>query len=128
MKRLTEVSGLVLLLVVGSTGCSPAVDKQGLAKSAAVTVLTFGAADPTDPALSFLVDAVARQSGHRLRVDVDKVTYFSETPGSEARLAGDLRAGRIDFAYIPSRDWARPVTLGSGQCNPPSRSPQRRRR
>jgi TRAP-type C4-dicarboxylate transport system substrate-binding protein len=107
MKRFTEVSGLVLLLVVGSAGCgTPGVDKQGHATSAAVTVLTFGAADPTDPALSYFVDAVDQQSGHHLRVELDKVTYFSETPGSEARLAADLRAGQIDFAYIPSRDWA----------------------
>ena len=106
MKRFTEVSGLVLLLVVGSAGCGPGVDKQGLAKSATVKVLHWSAADPTDAALSFFADAVARQSNHRLRLDVDTVTYFSETPGGEARLAGDLRAGRIDFAYIPSRDWA----------------------
>jgi TRAP-type C4-dicarboxylate transport system substrate-binding protein len=107
MNRFTTVAGLVSLLLVGSTGCrTPSVDKQGHATSADFTVLTFAAVDPSDPALSYFVDAVDEQSGHRLRVDVDKVTYFSETPGSEARLAGDLQAGRIDFAYIPSRDWA----------------------
>ena len=106
MKRFTEVTGLVLLLVVGSVGCTRAVDKQGHATSGAAKVLTIAVADPGEAGLSYFVDAVGQQSAHRLRVDVDTVTYFSETPGAEARLAGDLRAGRVDFAYIPSRDWA----------------------
>ncbi len=70
------------------------------------TVLHFGAADPTEPELSFFAAEVAKQSNHRLRVDVDRVTYFSETLGGEERLVPDLRRGRVDFAYIPSRDWA----------------------
>jgi len=106
MKRFTELSGLVVLLVAGMVGCGPAVNKQGLPKSVAVKVLHLGAADPVDHALSFFLDAVEQQSGHRLRVDVDKLTYNDGTSGGEARLVGDVRAGRIDFAYIPSRDWA----------------------
>lgn len=107
MKAVSRIAAFLSACVAVSAGCgSPAVDKQGTPVSAAATVLHFGAADPTDPGLAFFSDAVARQSGHRLRVHVDRETYFSETPGGELRLVPDLGNGRIDFAYIPSRDWA----------------------
>ena len=38
-------------------------------------------------------------------MDLDRDTYFSETPGGEAQLVPDLRSGRIDLAYTPARDW-----------------------
>lgn len=85
-------------------GCaSAAVDKQG---APAVTVLRVGTADPADGELAYFVEAVARNSERRLRVEIDAETYFSETPGGEAKLVGDLQAGMLDLAFIPSRDWA----------------------
>ncbi len=71
-----------------------------------MTVLHVGTADPSDRELAYFVEAVTRTSANRLRVEVDPTTYFSETPGGEAKLVDDLLAGRVAFGYIPSRDWA----------------------
>lgn len=84
-------------------GCGAAVDKQG---APAVTVLHIGTADPSDPDLAYFVAALDRLSDHRLRAEVDPTTYYSETPGGEAKLVGDLRTDKVGFGYVPSRDWA----------------------
>ena len=95
-----------LALSVGLTACAGAqVDKTG-APVTVPAVLRIGAADPTDSQLAFFVDAVDRGSGHRLRVEVERTTYYSETPGGEGRLAGDVQSGKVALAYLPSRDWA----------------------
>ena len=94
-------------LWLGCLGCGgAAVDKQGARRDADIVTLHLGAADPGEPSLAYFVDAVDRESGGRLAVDVDRETYFSETPGGPAKLAGDLRSGEVDLALIPSRDWA----------------------
>ena len=70
-------------------GCGgPAVDKQGTRRSGVVT-LRLGAADPGEPSLAHFVGALDRISDGRLAVDVDRRTYFSETPGGPAKLAPD---------------------------------------
>lgn len=93
--------GAAMVLLSGCSGA--AVDKQG---APAVTVLRIGVADPQEPELAYFVGAIDRLSDHRLRAEVDPTTYFSETPGGEARLVGDLRSGKVGFGFVPSRDWA----------------------
>ncbi len=72
----------------------------------AVVTLRLGAADPGEPSLAHFLDALDRSTAGRLAVDVDRTTYYSETRGGPALLAPDLRAGKVDLALIPSRDWA----------------------
>lgn len=99
----------VLALLVGSALClgwaGPTVDKQG-GRRGPVVSLRLGAADPGEPSLAHFVGALDRTTAGRLGVDVDRVTYYSETRGGPALLAPDLRAGGVDLALIPSRDWA----------------------
>jgi TRAP-type transport system periplasmic protein len=93
-------------VLVGVAGCGAAVTKSGAPAAASPTVLTLGTADPDDPALARFVTEVDHRSGHHLTIKVDPTTYYSETPGGEAKLASAVRAGTVPFAYIPSRDWA----------------------
>jgi len=105
--RSARAASAVVAASALALGCgSPAVDKQGARGHGKAVTLRLGAADPGDPSLAHFVEAVDRDSGGRLAVDVDKTTYFSETPGGPALLAGDLRSGKVDLALIPSRDWA----------------------
>jgi TRAP-type C4-dicarboxylate transport system substrate-binding protein len=103
-RRLLPVA-LCLSVCLSACGAATPVDKQG-APSAAVTQLTLGTADPQDAQLAFFVDAVDKASEHRLRVRVDATTYYSETPGGEAKLARDLRSGTVALGYVASRDLA----------------------
>jgi TRAP-type C4-dicarboxylate transport system substrate-binding protein len=106
MRRFTLLAGCLSLVGAVTLACGQAVDKHGAQVPGPVTVLHLSAADPSQPELAFFVADIAKQSNHRLRVDVDRATYFSETRGGEARLVPDLRSGRVDFAYVPTRDWA----------------------
>ena len=81
------------------------VDKQGALPRDAVT-LSLGAADPGEPSLAHFVEALHQATGGRIRVDVDRTTYYSETRGGPGRLAPALTSGEVDLALIPSRDWA----------------------
>ena len=110
MRRRFIVPGrTALALLLGSAlflGCGgPAVDKQG-ARPTPVVTLRLGAADPGEPSLAHFVETVHRTTAGRLAVDVDRVTYYSETRRGPAKLAPDLRKGEVDLALIPSRDWA----------------------
>lgn len=103
-RRLVPLA-LFLSVSLSACGTATAVDKQG-APVPAVTELVLGTADPGDAELTFFVDAVDRASEHRLRVRVDSTTYNSETPGGEAKLAGDVRAGTVALGYVASRNLA----------------------
>lgn len=108
MKRFALLTGCLSLIGAATLGCGGrAVDKHGAPVPGPVTVLHLSAADPTEPGLAFFAAEIAKKSNRRLRVDIDhRLTYFSETRGGEARLVPDLRRGRVDFAYVPSRDLA----------------------
>jgi TRAP-type C4-dicarboxylate transport system substrate-binding protein len=105
--------GRVLALVTAASvavvlgGCqAPAVDKNGARASSPLTTIRIGASNPGDPELAYFIDALGKTSQHRLRVDVDRVTYYTETSGGEARLAGAVRSGAVQVGYVPTRDWA----------------------
>lgn len=96
---------LVLLGVLLAACGSPAgVDKLGRPTGSAL-VLSIGAADTGNPYLLSFVSALARESQGRVTAQIDPVTYFSETAGGEARLAGDVRSGQVPIAFVPTRDW-----------------------
>lgn len=105
----TGARALLLLVTTVSllAACgSSAVDKQGAPAAPSATELVLGTPDPSDAELAFFVDAVDRASNHRLKIRLDRTTYESETPGGEAKLVGDLRAGKVPLGYVPSRDLA----------------------
>lgn len=108
MRRFTLLAWCLALIGAVTLGCGGrAVDKHGAPVPGPVTVLHLSAADPGEPELAFFAAEIAKQSNRRLRVDIDhQLTYFSETRGGEALLVPDLRRGRVDFAYVPSRDLA----------------------
>ncbi len=102
---LALVTAAAAAVVLG--GCQPpAVDKNGARTSSPVTTIRIGASNPADPGLAYFIDALGRTSQHGFRVDVDRKTYYTETPGGEARLAGDVRSGAVQAGYVPTRDWA----------------------
>ncbi|WP_375478647.1 TRAP transporter substrate-binding protein DctP [uncultured Jatrophihabitans sp.] len=102
--KMTVLIAAGAAVAITLAGCG-AVTKTGT-PAPSVTVLRIGAADPVDPELAYFVQAVDRISQHRIRVDVDKTTYYTDIPGAEAKLAGDVRSGKVPLAYVPSRDWA----------------------
>jgi TRAP-type C4-dicarboxylate transport system substrate-binding protein len=109
MRPSTRVLSLVtaasVAVVLG--GCqAPAVDKNGARASSPLTTIRIGASNPGDPELAYFIDALGKTSQHRLRVDIDRQTYYTETPGGEARLAGAVRSGAVQMGYVPTRDWA----------------------
>lgn len=107
MRRTVRAALATLAVSTLCVGCGGSlVDKQGVPRGGDVVTLRLGAADPGEPSLAYFVDAVDRASAGRLAVEIDRTTYFSETPGGPAGLAPDLTAGKIDLAMIPSRDWA----------------------
>lgn len=99
------------------TGCTT-VGKSG-APDAATTVLHLGAADVNNAQLATFVAEIDARSHHRLRVQVDRRTYFSETPGGELKLAGALAAGKVDLGYLPSRDWEQAGATGFAALQAP---------
>ncbi len=102
--KMTVLIAAGAAVAITLAGCG-AVTKKGT-PAQTVKVLRIGAADPVDPELAYFVKAVDRISRYRVRVEVDKTTYYTDIPGAEAKLAGDVRAGKVSLAYVPSRDWA----------------------
>ncbi len=104
---------LLIAVAVLSASCGgPAVDKLGAPIPQPVVRLKVGVSDPGDAAFTYFVEAAQRASEGRIQLDVDRTTYYSQTPGGEANLAGALRSGTVDLAYIPSRDWAETGDIG----------------
>lgn len=109
---------LAIACVVGLTACGNAVGKTG-APSSGATVLHLGAADVSNAQLQSFVSILEASSHHRLRVQIDRKTYFSETPGGEFKLAAALGAGKVDLGYLPSRDWAQAGAPGFAALQAP---------
>jgi TRAP-type C4-dicarboxylate transport system substrate-binding protein len=57
-----------------------------------------------EPPLLLFAAAVSRESGGSLRIDVG-LRYRSGDPLQEKRLIGDVRAGRIQLAWVGARAW-----------------------
>jgi TRAP-type C4-dicarboxylate transport system substrate-binding protein len=57
-----------------------------------------------EPPLVLFAAAVARESGGSLRIDV-RAHYRRGDPQQETKLIGDVRAGRIQLAWVGARAW-----------------------
>jgi TRAP-type C4-dicarboxylate transport system substrate-binding protein len=114
-------AALAVACVVGLTACDDVVTKAGAPASGSLraTVIHLGAVDAGNPELASFVSNVAAMSRHRLRIDVDRRTYFSETPGGEAKLPGALKAGEVELGYLPARDWAQAGAPGFAALQAP---------
>lgn len=109
---------VAIACVAALTGCGSAVGKSG-APATATTVIRLGAADTNNAQLLFFASKVDTSSHHRIHIDIDLTTYFSETPGGEAKLAEALEAGKVDLGYLPSRDWAQAGATGFAALQTP---------
>ena len=87
-------------------GCgSPAVDKQGARRQGEVVTLRLGAADPGS--LRWRTSST-RSTGSRAAGSPSTWTSRRTSPRRPAGRPSwpGLRAGHVDLAFIPSRDWA----------------------
>src|SRR3954451_15143108 len=122
MRSSVRTRGMTVALaaacVMGLTACGDSVEKTG-APFSHTTVLRLRAADTNNPQLLSFVSTVESSSHRRLPVQRHRRTYFSETPGGEAKLAGDLGTGKVDLGYLPSRDWAQAGAAGFAALQAP---------
>ena len=103
--RLTAAVAVVAALA-GLTACSTKpISKAGSTDQHAQAIV-LQMPDGSDPDGLYLAQDIAKLSHGALKVTIDSKTYNSEVPANEIRLAADVRAGRVGFAYQPARDWA----------------------
>lgn len=107
MSRTALIASLVA--VVACSGCGSSGDrasnKAGASAATPSRVLDLQASDPASPEAQYFARRVAARSGGALTVRV-RGDYPAGTPANEARLARDLRAGRVGFGMLPARAWA----------------------
>jgi TRAP-type C4-dicarboxylate transport system substrate-binding protein len=97
--------GVALLAAAGLVACgSGGADKSGARGDSRVT-LTLEMPDAGDRLGLAFADAVARESGGSVRVNVGR-GYSSVQPANELKLAKALEAGRVDAGYLPARAWS----------------------
>ena len=106
---------LLIAVAVLSASCGgPAVDKLGAPIPQPVVRLKVGVSDPGDAAFTYFVEAAQRASEGRIQLDVDRTTYYSQTPGGEANLAGALRSAPLTWRTSRPGTGRKPATSGSG--------------
>jgi TRAP-type C4-dicarboxylate transport system substrate-binding protein len=106
MTRLNLIA--TLLLATAAAGCGDsggaAHNKSGADVATKRHVLHLEATDAGSPDVRYFAKRIQTRSGGSLRVDV-RDDYPSILPANEARLARDVRAGRVDFGVLPARAW-----------------------
>jgi TRAP-type C4-dicarboxylate transport system substrate-binding protein len=98
-----------LALAAGLAGCGGASpgghrNKAGAAPERPQT-LEIEATDAGSPEAREFAERIEKRSGGSLTVKL-LTDYSSNSPGNEAELASDLRAGHADFGVLPARAWA----------------------
>jgi TRAP-type transport system periplasmic protein len=88
-------------LAVGC-GASSSSDKAGGATKGKPLVLTMANGNGDTPELEPFAAAVARLSGGTIRIDI-KSSWRHGTTSNETGAIGDVRAGRVDLAWVGSR-------------------------
>ena len=88
----------------GSSG-SGAQNKAGASLPTKSQTLVVQATDASSPEAQRFVNQIEQRSGGTLSVQLQQ-DYPAGTPANEARLARDLRAGKVDFGVLPARAWA----------------------
>ena len=100
------VSCLLAGCSVGSDGSS---DKAGGSETPAVVRLSYSYkphdGQPDEPALRYFAARVAELSGGSLRVRVVFEAAGDESPELEKRVAGMVRDGQSDLAWVAARVW-----------------------
>jgi TRAP-type C4-dicarboxylate transport system substrate-binding protein len=101
--RLLVLLGALPLATAGCMGGSGG--KAGGRPTRHVTVLQMANVNgEVDRPLLLYAAAVARSSGGSLRIDVG-IKYRSGDPKQEKRLIEDVRAGRVQLAWVGARAW-----------------------
>ena len=102
---------LITSLVVGAAlaGCGGSSDggtqnKAGGSPTRPQTI-EIQATDAASPEAQYFAKQIEAHSGGTLTVKVLN-DYPAGTPANEARLARDIRAGKVDFGVLPARAWA----------------------
>jgi len=103
--RLTMAVAAVVALG-GLTACSTKPISKAGSTDQHPQAIVLQMPDGSDPDGLYLARDIAKLSHGALKVTIDSRTYDSTKPVNEARLTGDIRAGRVSFAYQPARDWA----------------------
>jgi hypothetical protein len=101
----TRLLALLAALPLVASGCFGGGSKAGGQATQHVTVLHMANVNgEVEPALRLFADAVARRSGGSLRIDVG-VDYRPGDPQQEKHVIGDVRAGRVQLAWVGARAW-----------------------
>lgn len=97
--------GLALLAVLlfGATACAGGSKSGGVEEHVKVLRLVSFNTD-VDPQLQLLANDVARESHGSLRIDI-VVGYREKDPQAEKDIIGDVRASKVDFAWVGARAW-----------------------
>jgi TRAP-type C4-dicarboxylate transport system substrate-binding protein len=101
---------LVSCLMAGcSMGSDGSSDKAGGSETPAVVRLAYSYkphdGQPDEPALRYFVARVAELSGGSVRVRILFEAAGDETPELEKRVAGMVRDGQSDLAWVAARVW-----------------------
>jgi len=93
--------------VAGCGGSSPGGEhnKAGAAAPTRPQTLEIQATDAASPEAQHFAKQIEAHSGGTLTVKILN-DYPAVTPANEAKLARDIRAGKVDFGVLPARAWA----------------------
>jgi TRAP-type C4-dicarboxylate transport system substrate-binding protein len=107
MTRRSLIASLVVAAVVAGCGGSSSTErnKAGAAAPTRPQTLEIQATDAGSPEAQHFAKQIEAHSGGTLTVKVLN-DYPAGTPANEARLARDIRAGKVDFGVLPARAWA----------------------
>jgi TRAP-type transport system periplasmic protein len=108
MTKRTLIASLVVTAVAAGCGGSSSGGERNKAGAAAPTrpqTLEIQATDAGSPEAQHFAKQIEAHSGGTLTVKV-RNDYPARTPANEARLARDIRAGKVDFGVLPARAWA----------------------
>ena len=108
MTKRPFIASLVVTAVVAGCGGSSSGGERNKAGAAAPPrpqTLEIQATDAASPEAQQFAKQIEAHSGGTLTVTVLN-DYPAGTPANEARLARDIRAGKVDFGVLPARAWA----------------------
>ena len=108
MTRRPLIASLVVAAVVAGCGGSSSSGERNKAGAPVATTpqtLEIQATDAGSPEAQHFAEQIEAHSSGTLTVKILN-DYPAETPANEARLARDIRAGKVDFGVLPARAWA----------------------
>jgi TRAP-type transport system periplasmic protein len=108
MTRRPLITVLVIATAVAGCGDSSGTthNKAGASAPTRPQTLEIQASDAGSPEAQYFAKQIEAHSGGTLTVKILN-DYPSGTPANEAKLAREIRAGKVDFGVLPARAWAR---------------------